>query len=130
MFRVRNVIQEVRSSREVISEEMYLWGYWGIGENFEPVSYTESKKLLQEAQSTVNLSIERQKQDLERELDQFSDLQDKFHEIASERADNLVEAHMRFKQLVGGRRFEKATPVLPPDIMGVYILVPKPKPID
>lgn len=130
MFRVRNVIQEVRSSKEVISEEMYLWGYRGSGDNFEPVSYTDAKKLLQEAQSTANLSIERQKQDLERELDQFNNLQDKFHEIASERAENLVEAHMRFKQLVGGRQFEKATPVLPPDIMGIYILVPKPKPID
>ena len=31
------------------------------------------------------------------------------------------------KELVGGRRFEKATPVLPPDVMGVYILMPKPK---
>jgi len=39
----------------------------------------------------------------------------------------LVEAHGRFKTLVGGRRFEAMHPVLPPDVMGVYILVPRPQ---
>jgi hypothetical protein len=50
-----------------------------------------------------------------------------FIEIATQRADKLVEAHGRFKALIGGRSYEKSTPVLPPDVMGVYILLPKPK---
>jgi len=49
--------------------------------------------------------------------------------LATERAEHLVEAHGRFKELVGGRRYEKATPILPPDVMGLYILMPKPKAI-
>ena len=79
------------------------------------------------ARSLVNLSIERQKQDLEKELDHFRELEPQFLELARERAEHLVEAHGRFKDLVGGRRYEKAEPVLPPDVMGVYILMPKPK---
>jgi hypothetical protein len=54
-------------------------------------------------------------------------MKSQFIELANKRADNLVEAHGRFKDLIGGRRYEKATPVLPPDVMGVYILMPKPK---
>jgi hypothetical protein len=50
-----------------------------------------------------------------------------FMELAGERAEKLVEAHGRFKELIGGRRYEKATPVLPPDVMGVYVLIPQPK---
>lgn len=127
MFRVRNVIKEVRSSHEVVSEEMYLWGYRGSGPGAGTIEYGEAKKLLQEVISKHDLSIERQRSDFENELHQFDRMEDRFLELATQRAENLVKAHGRFKELVGGRRYEKATPVLPPDVMGVYILVPQPK---
>jgi superfamily II DNA or RNA helicase len=127
MFRVRNVIKEVRSSHEVVSEEMYLWGYRGSGPDAGTIEYGEAKKLLQEAVSKRDLSIERQRSNFENELHQFDRMENRFLELATQRAENLVKAHGRFKELVGGRRYEKATPVLPPDVMGVYILVPQPK---
>lgn len=127
MFRVRNVIKEVASKKEVIAEEMYLWGYEGTGPEARSIEYQEAKKLLLNASSLRNISIERQKEDLILELQHFKDLEERFLNLAIERADNLVKAHGRFKELVGGRRYEKATPVLPPDVMGVYILMPQPK---
>ena len=127
MFRVRNVIKEVASKKEVIAEEMYLWGYEGTGNNARTIEYKEAKELLLNARSTSNISIEKQKDDLIRELQHFKELENQFLELAVEWAENLVKAHGRFKDLVGGRRYEKATPVLPPDLMGVYILIPQPK---
>lgn len=127
MFRVRNVIKEIVSSREVISEEMYLWGYTGTGDNIETLSFDRCKRLMLEARSKVQLPAERQMADLERELNLFQNLKEQFSIVATERADKLVKAHDKFKELVGGRRYEKATPVLPPDVMGVYILMPVPK---
>ncbi|MBI9067371.1 MAG: DEAD/DEAH box helicase [Salinivirgaceae bacterium] len=127
MFRVRNVIKEVNSKREVISEEMYLWGYRGMGDDLQSIDYTEGKQLLMNASSLIQLPEERQKADLTREMEHFTQLKPQFIEVATKRAENLVEAHGRFKELVGGRRYEKATPILPPDVMGVYILMPKPK---
>jgi hypothetical protein len=127
MFRVRNVIKEANTRKEVVGEEMYLWGYEGSGEGARILDYSEAKELLMEARSLTNLSKERQKQDLEKELVHFRELEPQFTELARERAEHLVEAHGRFKELLGGRRYEKAEPVLPPDVMGVYILMPKPK---
>ena len=127
MFRVRNVIKEVQTKKEVIAEEMYLWGYQGSGEQAKTFDYKEAKELLLHARSIADLPRERQQADLRREMDHFSQLESKFLELATQRAEHLVEAHGRFKKLVGGRRYEKATPVLPPDVMGVYILMPKPK---
>jgi len=127
MFRVRNVIKEVASKREVISEEMYLWGYRGVGDKLETIDYREGKKLLMEATSLRQLPEERQKADIEKEILQFNELKPQFIKVATDRAEKLVEAHGRFKELVGGRRYEKATPVLPPDVMGIYILMPQPK---
>lgn len=127
MFRVRNVIKEVQSKNEVISEEMYLWGYSKKGEESVYLDYQEAKALLAEAYSLQQLSTERMETAFEREAQGFVTMKDRFIDIAQERAEKLVEAHGRFKELVGGRRYEKATPVLPPDVMGIYVLLPKPK---
>ena len=43
------------------------------------------------------------------------------------RSDELVNAHTRFAKYIGAKRFEAVTPVLPPDILGVYVLIPNPK---
>ncbi|MEQ8687677.1 MAG: helicase-related protein [Imperialibacter sp.] len=126
-FRVRNVIKEVQNDKKVVAEEMYLWGYRGSLSEAEFLQYDVVKHLLLEATSAGNLSMERQKEDLSRELQQFKSLEPKFIELATNRADHLVESHGRFKKLVGGRRYETVSPVLPPDVMGVYLLVPKPK---
>jgi superfamily II DNA or RNA helicase len=127
MFRVRNVIKEVASSKESIAEEMYLWGYQSINGNLEVLEYGQAKNLMTNAQSITNLSKERQQEDITMELKRFETMKPQFIELANMRAEKLVEAHGRFKELVGGRRYEKATPILPPDVMGVYILMPKPK---
>lgn len=127
MFRVRNVIKEVNSKRETVAEEMYLWGYASVAGEMQILEYKEAKKLLMEAIPKSNLTVERQTNDITNELIRFKQMKTQFMELASERAENLVQAHGRFKELIGGRRFEKATPVLPPDVMGVYVLIPQPK---
>jgi superfamily II DNA or RNA helicase len=127
MFRVRNVIREVSTKRESVAEEMHLWGYTSKDGKTITLSYQEAKKLLIEAKILSNLSIERQQEDIQAELNRFESLSTQFIELATERADNLVKAQQRFKDLMGGNRFEKATPVLPPDVMGVYVLLPKPQ---
>ena len=122
MFRVRNVIKEIKTKREAVAEEMYLYGYTASTE----LLFAEAKHLLQTAVPLSNLSKERQEQTITNELQEFSAKQADFIKLASARADYLVLAQQRFKELVGGSRYEKTTPVLPPDVMGVYVLMPKP----
>jgi SNF2 family DNA or RNA helicase len=126
-FRVRNVIKEVNRNRELIAEEMYLWGYAGSIDNKEILDYTSCKKLLLEAQSAVNIPHERQQQLFDEVAETYSGLKDEVQTLSQERAIHLVESHSRFKELVGGRKFEAVHPVLPPDVMGIYVLMPKPK---
>lgn len=127
MFRVRNVVKEVRSKNESVAEEMCLWGYSEKEGSLQSIDFKKAQDLLAQAIPLTNLPIERQQELLSSELASFENKKDSFIEIAAERADKLVEAHGRFKTLIGGRSYEKSTPVLPPDVMGVYILLPKPK---
>lgn len=129
MFRVRNVVKEVRSKNETVAEEMCLWGYSEQNGDLQAIDIKEAQNLVAKAIPLSNLPLERQQQLLDQELHSFENKKDAFIAIAAERADKLVEAHGRFKALIGGRSYEKSTPVLPPDVMGVYILLPKPKAI-
>ncbi|MDR1897715.1 MAG: DEAD/DEAH box helicase [Prevotellaceae bacterium] len=123
-FRVRNVIQEVNSKRQVIAEEVFLWGYAGSNENSRILSEKESMQLLFETTSVENIPIESQKREFGYEQPLFSLKAEAFEEVARKRAEHLVEAHGRFRTLVGGKSYETVVPVLPPDILGVYILKP------
>ena len=126
-FRVRNVINEKGRKRQIIAEEMYLWGYSGSGENKTVLDYSECKDLLQEAKSAVNIPHERQQQLFEEVSNTYHTLKSEVQALSEKRAENLVKAHGRFQDLVGGRSFEAVHPVLPPDVMGIYVLMPKPK---
>jgi hypothetical protein len=126
---VRNVVKEVRSKNESVAEEMCLWGYTENNNVLQAVDFKTAQDLLNKAIPLSNLPLERQQQLLDQELHSFENKKEAFIAIAAERADKLVEAHGRFKALIGGRSYEKSTPVLPPDVMGVYILLPKPKAI-
>ena len=126
-FRVRNVIKEVNRNYELIAEEMYLWGYAGSLEQKDILDYNSCKELLLQAKSAVNIPHERQEQLFEEVSATYGTLKNEVQELAETRANHLVESHGRFKELVGGRRFEAVHPVLPPDVMGIYVLMPKPK---
>lgn len=125
-FRVRNLIRESGTGNNFVAEEMYLWGYEGSGNNVRSLPYVEAKKLLLNSVASGNMSTERQGNELINELGIFKELEKEFDKLAEARAENLVKAHSHFKKLIGGKKFEKVMPVLPPDIMGVYILIPKP----
>jgi len=45
-------------------------------------------------------------------------------EVALERSHHLVESHTRFKKLVSGNKYKVVEPVLPMDVLGIYIMLP------
>jgi len=124
-FRVRNVIAEARGGAEIIAEEMLLSGYRGESAKKEYLGHLEAKDLLLSALGPANIEREEQEHWLTDELKQLGAFNEWFDTIALERANHLVEAHERFRKIVGGKKFKAVEPVLPMDIMGVYVLLPQ-----
>lgn len=124
-FRVRNVIREVSKQQEIVSEEMFLWGYEQTIDGIKTLSIEECKKLLL-LNDPSDLSKERQEKIFAQELKHFEELHPDFIKVVEQRSDELVNAHTRFAKYLGAKRFESVSPVLPPDILGVYVLIPKP----
>ncbi|MFZ1791008.1 MAG: helicase-related protein [Saprospiraceae bacterium] len=125
-FRVRNVIREVTKQHEMVSEEMFLWGYEQTPDGIHALDIDQCKTLLHTS-SALDISTERQEIIFEKELKHFEDLHPDFIAVVTKRSDELVNAHTRFAKYIGAKRFEAVTPVLPPDILGVYVLIPNPK---
>ena len=125
-FRVRNVIHEIGNEHQMISEEMFLWGYEQTPEGIIALDITQCKKLLNTT-SALDISKERQEIIFDKELQNFEKLHPDFIKVVANRSEELVQAHTRFAKYLGAKRFEAVTPVLPPDILGVYVLIPNPK---
>jgi superfamily II DNA or RNA helicase len=126
-FRVRNVIAEQPSNREIVAEEMWLWGYTGELRENKVLEHPIAKQLLMEAQANANMEAPEQEYWLQEEMGwirndkTFRLITDPF---ALKRAELLVKAHLRFRELVGGKKFKVVEPILPMDVLGVYMLLP------
>ena len=126
-LRVRNVIAEERSMNEIVAEEMWLWGYHGNISSRDFIPKTEAMDIFLNAKAGGNLELPEQKSWLNDELEWVSNekiFRGYTDEVALSRATHLVEAHTRFKKLIASSKYKVVEPVLPVDVMGIYILLP------
>jgi hypothetical protein len=126
-FRVRNVIAEQPYNREIVAEEMWLWGYKGALSNGNFIGKEEALDLLFHSTPVGNVEDPEQQFWLSEESKWIMD-EPEFRKhtdpVAMTRANMLVEMHSRVRKLMKGSRYKVVEPVLPMDVLGVYILLP------
>lgn len=123
-LRIRNIILDVRTKNEIIAEEMILWGYAGGLEDKSFIDERTAKELLENTIPTSDWTIQRQANLFKPEIQKLSSADEILSELVHKRSETLIEAHERFRKILGGGRYKIVEPVLPPDILGVYILLP------
>ena len=125
LFRCRNVIEQAKLNHQIVAEEMLLWGWRGTPQQKEFVDHAEAKALLTDARASSDISPQARASFLENELKLLDNLDDAFRVIAEQQSKRLVEAHERFSALMDKQRFQVVYPVLPMDLLGIYILLPE-----
>jgi len=124
LFRVRNVISDKVGLNELVAEEMMLWGFKGSPDERKFLNNKEAKLLLDEAGPTGDTTPEQRKAFLKQEKDEIETLKKEFDKVAFDRAENLVASHERFRKVMGGNKYKVVLPILPMDVMGLYVLLP------
>ncbi len=124
LFRCRNVIETHKGDHQIVAEEMLLRGWRGTPDSPEFLDQQQAQSLLDTAQATSNLTSEARQGFLENELGILDRFDVTFIQIAEEQSQRLVAAHERFSALMGPQRYQVVYPVLPMDLMGIYILLP------
>jgi superfamily II DNA or RNA helicase len=125
LFRCRNVIEQSGGKHQIVAEEMLLWGWQGTATTREFIDHEHAIQLLRDARASSNLTNEARGSFLNNELALIGDLETEFESIAEKQSKRLVEAHERFSELVDKKRFQVVYPVLPMDLMGIYVLLPE-----
>ena len=125
LFRCRNVIEQGTGGHQIVAEEMLLWGWRGVPEDREHLDHDQARTLLSEARASSNLSSEARASFLQNEIGLLGRLDEAFGELAEQQSRCLVAAHERFSALMDKRRYQVVYPILPMDLMGIYILLPE-----
>jgi len=125
LFRCRNVIEQSKGGHQIVAEEMLLWGWRGTPQDKEYLEHAEAKALLTAARASSNLSPQARTSFLDNELHLLASLESQFDVIAEEQSKRLVAAHERFSSLMDKQRFQVVYPVLPMDLLGIYVLLPE-----
>ena len=125
LFRCRNVIEQSKVGHKIVAEEMLLWGWRGTPQQKEFLDHAEAKKLLSEARASSDLSPQAREGFLENELKLLAGLRAEFDGVAEQQSKRLVDAHERFSALMDRQRFQVVYPVLPMDLLGIYVLLPE-----
>ncbi|MGE5471184.1 MAG: helicase-related protein [Bacteroidota bacterium] len=125
LFRCRNVIEQARLNHQIVAEEMLLWGWQGTPQQKEFLGHFTAKELLKNARASSDLTPQARANFLQNELRLLDSLDKEFKTIAEEQSKRLVEAHERFSALMDKQRYQVVYPVLPMDLLGIYILLPE-----
>ncbi len=124
LFRCRNVIEQSKGEHQIVAEEMLLWGWRGTPQDKEFLEHGQARVLLAEARASSELTPQARTGFLENELKLLDNLRGEFDKVAEQQSKRLVESHERFSSLMDAKRFQVVYPVLPMDLLGVYILLP------
>jgi len=125
LLRCRNVIEQSGGALRIVAEEMLIWGWAGTPEDRLFLDHREASELLAKARATENLSPQSRAAFLENELKLLDTLREEFDSVAEGQSRKLVEAHERFSAVMNQPRYQVVYPVLPMDILGIYILLPE-----
>jgi len=125
LVRARNLIRERREKKQIVAEELLLWGWSGLAKKKEFLDTAETERLMRHTVPSGNLSPEASSYHLEEALTELPELGGDLDALALERAVTLAAQHERYRDLTKGKgRFEAVEPALPPDIIGIYVFIP------
>ncbi len=124
-IRIRNIISDKANGKQLVAEEMILWGYENNISERKFIAHEECKTLLAELVPSSDYEKPRQESLFNHEIETIKNSKDVLAEIVRERSFKLIEAHERFRKLVGGSKYQLIEPVLPPDVLGIYIIMPQ-----
>jgi len=125
LFRCRNVIEQGKDGHQIVAEEMLLWGWRGAPTDRQYLDHQAAGELLASARASSNLSREARANFLNNEMGLLERLGEEFNALAEEQSKRLVAAHERFSALMDKQRYQVVYPVLPMDLMGIYVLLPE-----
>ncbi len=122
LLRVRMLIKATRQATPGLAEELVVCGYTR-GNPVQWLDEPAALELLQQARPSINITADERTLAIQSALAQIADIAGDLDAIAQSRAERLRESHSRVRTVVGGGQIS-VTPRTPPDVLGLYVVLP------
>jgi len=126
LVRFRYHIIQIQNNveRPLLAEDCRLLAYAGSPQSAVWLEENEAEKLLL-AQPDGNIAADQAAEFVGRVIDGFELLRSRLDQAASQRGEELLDAHQRVRLATRTRNVRyRVEPQLPPDILGIYIFLP------
>lgn len=123
LLRLRYIVYERGDDTPSLAEETLTWGFEGLLPQITPLSPETAQKLLDQAQPSANVPLNEKKEVLIETVAWWDRLQPMLEQVMHDRAQRLQEAHYRVRALLKQRQV-RIEPQMPPDWLGVVVLLP------
>ncbi len=130
LLRVRMLIETTKrradgpgANPSLFAEELVVCGCTGRAGALHWLDERQALDLFEQAQPSANVTAEERTLGIQSVLDQLGALEGDLNTIAAQRAERLKESHQRVRSATSGGRVV-VKPHLPPDVLGVYVLLP------
>lgn len=124
LLRLRfQLVTSGRTNRMLLAEEAIGIAFEGLA-NAAYLEGSEALELL-EAEASSNIDPETRSRHIENALGRINGYRTAIDALADDRAAALSDDHLRLTEAAGGGATVKVTPVLPADIIGLYVLLPE-----
>lgn len=124
LLRVRMLIEQTTPpAPTLLAEELIIAAYQGRPGSLTWLDEDAAHDLLTCARPDANVQPDERIAGLQRAMQQVQQMTDDINQITSTRAERLRASHQRVRRATGGGSV-RVRPHLPPDILGVYVLLP------
>lgn len=125
LLRIRNVVADAKGQKELVAEEMKLWGFTGSPNEAEiNIQCFEANSFLKQIKVDQEISLENQKEELQKALNDYQQLKIPLDKLAIKRAVHMIKGHEQFNKEMRKDHLKAVEPILPPDVLGVYVILP------
>ncbi|HFQ93677.1 MAG TPA: helicase [Anaerolineae bacterium] len=126
LLRLRYLQYERGGDTPSLAEETVTWGFTGRPPDITPLPLAEALALLDGAAPSGNVPAAEKREILVETLAWWEQLQLPLQELLAQRAAALQESHGRVRRILQRGRI-RVEPQMPPDLLGIVVLLPAPK---
>ena len=124
-FRYHILTKRGETEQALLAEDCQLLAFAGSPQNAQWLDGSVAEELLL-AQPDANVHAEQARDFLQKVLDGFEALRPHLNEVAVQRGEELLEQHRRVRTAARMQGMsQRMEPQLPPDVLGVYVYLPK-----
>lgn len=125
LLRLRYLVFEKGEETPSLAEETLCWGFVGLPPKTTTIDADRAQELIDKARASENVPAPEKQEVLTESLSWWDDLQPELKDVLGERAKGIQQSNARLRKVLKQKQV-RVEPQMPPDLLGIIVLLPVP----